>query len=75
MPGLSQLEEALDTFSETLISAYDRLPICGLEQSSFSYDLPDNGIAEIFGYLHVDNYISFIKTALRKKANMMANAA
>jgi hypothetical protein len=51
MPGLSQLEEVRDTFNKILISAHDRLPICGLELSSFFYDLPDNGIAEIFVYL------------------------
>jgi hypothetical protein len=39
MPGLSQQEEIRDTFKEFLISTEDRLPICGLEQSSFSYDL------------------------------------
>jgi hypothetical protein len=55
MPALSQQEEVRDTFKEILVSADDRLPICGLEQSSFSYDLPDNGIAEMFGYLHVNN--------------------
>jgi hypothetical protein len=26
----------------------------GLEQSSFSYDVPDDGIAKIEGYLHVN---------------------
>jgi hypothetical protein len=35
MPGLPQLEEVLDTFSGILISADDRLPIRGLEQSLF----------------------------------------
>jgi hypothetical protein len=51
MPGLSQPEEIWDTFSEFFFSAHDKLPIFRLEQSLFSYDLPDNGL---FGYLHVD---------------------
>jgi len=65
MPGLSQQEEVRDTFKEILVSADDRLPICGLEQSSFSYDLPDNGIAEIFGYLHVNKRSLLYDTSVR----------
>ena len=65
MPALSQQEEVRDTFKEILVSADDRLPICGLEQSSFSYDLPDNGIAEIFGYLHVNKRSLLYDTSVR----------
>jgi hypothetical protein len=41
-----------DLFKEFLNAANDRLPICGLEKSSFSYDLPEGSIAKIYGYLH-----------------------
>ncbi len=48
MPLLQQ-EEVRDTFKGILISANDRLPLCGVEQSLFSYDVPDYGIAKIEG--------------------------
>jgi hypothetical protein len=51
------------TFKGILISANDRLPICCLEQSSFSYDMPDDGITKIDGYLHVN------------KSSLLANTA
>ena len=65
MPELLQRDEVGDTFKEILNAANDRLPICGLQQSSFSYDLPDNGIAEIFGYLHVNKRSLLAYTAVR----------
>jgi hypothetical protein len=37
-----------------LISANERLPICGLQFFSFSYDIPQDVIAQISGYLHVN---------------------
>jgi hypothetical protein len=37
-----------------LDAANDKFQIYGLEQSSFSYDLPEDGIAKISGYLHVN---------------------
>jgi hypothetical protein len=39
---------------ECCIAAYDRLPICGLEQTLFSYDIPEAGIMNIYWYLHVN---------------------
>jgi hypothetical protein len=54
MAELSLQEEVRDIFKKILISANVRLPIHGLEQSSFSYDIPQNGIAEISEYLHVN---------------------
>jgi hypothetical protein len=44
MPKLSQQEEVKAIFKEILVSANVRLPICGLEQFSFFYDVQDDGI-------------------------------
>ena len=65
MPALSQQEEIRAIFKEILVSANVRLPISGLEQSSFSYDVPDNGIAKIDGYLHVNKTSLLADTAVR----------
>ena len=65
MPELSQPEDVRAIFKEILISADDRLPICGLEQSSFSYNVPENGIAKIDGYLHVNKTSLLADTAVR----------
>jgi hypothetical protein len=46
MPDLSQKEEVRDIFKESLISVDDKLPINGLQQSSFFCDLPEKGIAK-----------------------------
>jgi hypothetical protein len=43
MPDQSQKEVARDIFKESLISVDDRLPIYGLQQSSFFCDLPKKG--------------------------------
>ena len=66
MPRLSQQEEVRDTFKGILISANNRLPLCGVEQSSFSYDVPDDGIATIDGYLHVNSRSLLANTAVSK---------
>jgi hypothetical protein len=55
MPDLSQPEEVRDLFREILISADDQTPIRGLERSSFSYGISEDGIAQISGFLHVIN--------------------
>ena len=47
-------EETSDLFKQILDAANDKFQIYGLEQSSFSYDLPEDGIAKISGYLHVN---------------------
>jgi hypothetical protein len=65
MPALSRKEEVRAIFKEILVSANVRLPISGLEQSSFSYDVPDNGIAKIDGYLHVNKTSLLADTAVR----------
>ena len=65
MPELSQQEEVGDVFKEILNAANDRLPICGLQQSSFSYHLPEDGIAKIYGYLHVNKRSQLTEAAVR----------
>jgi hypothetical protein len=47
MSDLSQPEEVRDIFKEFLISADDQILIRGLEQSSFSYGIPEDGITQI----------------------------
>jgi hypothetical protein len=49
MAKLSQPKEVRDTSNEVLHSVYDRLQIFGLEHtlSSFSYGIPEGGIAKI----------------------------
>jgi hypothetical protein len=63
-------KEVRDTFKGILISANNRLPLCGVDQSSFSYDVPDDGIATIDGYLHVNSrlvqHASWISDVLDK---------
>ena len=62
---LSLQEEVRNIFKEILNTANDRLPICGLKQSSFSYDLPQDGIAQISGYLHVNKKAKLTEAAVR----------
>ena len=66
MPDLSQPEEVRDIFKEILLSAHDQIPIRGLEQSSFSYCIPEDGIAQILGYLHVNKEGKLTEDAVRK---------
>ena len=54
MGALSTQEETCDSFKEILNAANETRPISGLEQSSFSCDVPDNCLANFSGYLHVD---------------------
>ena len=61
MAQLSTQEEVRELFKEILIAANERVQISGLEQSAFSYDLSDDGIAKISGYLHVDKKASLQK--------------
>jgi hypothetical protein len=62
---LSLQEEVRDIFKEILNTANDRLQICGLKQSSFSYDLSQDGIAQISGYLHVNKTGKLTEAAVR----------
>jgi hypothetical protein len=65
MPELSQQEEVRAIFKEILVYANVRLPISGLEQPSLSYEVPDNGIAKIDGYLHVNKTSLLADIAVR----------
>ena len=66
MAVLSLHEDVSDVFKEILDAANVGVQIYGLEQCSFSYDLPDDGIAKISGYLHVDKKGKLSETAVRK---------
>ena len=52
--ALSGQEDVCDLFKVILNNASERLEIRGLELYSFSYDVPEDGLAKIFGYLHVN---------------------
>ena len=54
-------------FKEILLSADDQIPIRGLEQSSFSYCIPEDGIAQILGYLHVNKEGKLTEDAVRNR--------
>ena len=62
---LSLQEEVRDIFKEILNTANDRLQICGLKQSSFSYDPLQDGVAQISGYLHVNKIAKLTEAAVR----------
>ncbi len=62
---LSLQEVVRDIFKEILDTANDRLQICGLKESSFSNDLPQDGIAQISGYLHVNKKGKLTEAAVR----------
>jgi hypothetical protein len=65
MGALSTQEEACDSFKEILNAANETRPISGLEQSSFSYDVPDNCLANFSGYLHVDKRCTLYETTVQ----------
>jgi hypothetical protein len=67
MPDLSQPEEVRDIFKEILLFADDQIPIRGLEQSSFSYGIPEDGIAQISGFLHVNKEGKLTEDAVRNR--------
>ena len=53
VPLLSDREDVRILFRSILDEAMERIAIKGLDQSSFSYDVPEEGgIARISGYLH-----------------------
>jgi hypothetical protein len=52
MPPLSGQDDVLQVFRSILNKAHDNIAISGLDQSSFSYDVPDGGLAPVSGYLH-----------------------
>ena len=51
---LSGHEDVRDLFKVILHDAKERLEISGLEPCSFSYDVLEDCLAKIFGYLHVN---------------------
>jgi hypothetical protein len=62
---LSNQEEVCDLFRGILNESNARTEIRGLEQSSFSYDLPEDGLARISGYLHTNNSAALRDAAVR----------
>ena len=66
MAVLSPHEEVSDLFKQILDTANDRIHIGGLETLSFSYDLPEDGIAKISGYLHVNKTSQLPEAAVRE---------
>ena len=52
VPPLSGQEDVLQVVRSILNKAHDNLAISGLDQSSFSYDVPDGELAQVSGYLH-----------------------
>ena len=62
---LSGQEDICDLFKDILNAAGGRLEISGLEQSAFSYDIPQDGFGEISGYLHVNKTATLTEAAVR----------
>ena len=62
---LSNQEAVCDLFRGILNESNARTEIRGLEQSSFSYDLPEDGLARISGYLHTNNSAALRDAAVR----------
>ena len=54
MGPLSSHEDVCQSFKEILNAADARIKLNRLENCSFSYDVPDEGLAKISGYLHVN---------------------
>ena len=62
---LSNQDEICDLFRGILNESKARTEISGLEQSSFSYDLPEDGLARISGYLHTNKHTELRDSAVR----------
>ena len=65
MAVFSLHEEVSDLFKQILDTANDRIHFRGLKKLSFFYDLPEDGIAKISGYLHVDKKSQLPESAVR----------
>ena len=65
MGPLSSQDDVCELFKETLRAADARIKISGLENCSFSYDVPDKGLVKISGYLHVDKDSRLYETTVR----------
>ena len=64
MGPLSSQDDVCKSFKEILQAADARIKICGLENCSFSYDVPDEGLVKISGYLHVDKDSGLYETTV-----------
>ena len=53
---LSSQDDVCQLFKDILRAADARIKISGLENCAFSYNLPDDGVAKISGYMHVNYY-------------------
>ena len=63
--AMSTQGDVCDLFKEILNDAKARNEIRGLEQSSFSYDLPEDGLARISGNLHTNNRFLLTESAVK----------
>ena len=51
---LSSQDDVCQLFKDILRAADARIKIGGLENCAFAYNLPDDGVAKISGYMHVN---------------------
>ena len=65
MGPLLSHEDVRESFREILNAADARIKLNGLENCSFSYDVPDEGLAKISGYLHVNKASRLYGSAVR----------
>ena len=65
MGPLSSHEDVNESFKEILNAADARIKLNGLENCSFSYDVPDEGLAKISGYVHVNKASRLYGSAVR----------
>ena len=66
MDPLSSQAEVSDLFRAILQDAKCKLDISGLEQSSFSCGVPEDGLAKVSGYLHVNKKFLLYEATVRK---------
>ena len=64
--ALATQEEACACFKDILNAAEETREISGLKQSSFSYDVPDNCLVKISGYLHVKKECPLYESTVRE---------
>ena len=69
MGPFSSQDDVCESFKEILRAADARIKISGLENCSFSYDVPDvssdEGLVKISVYLHVDKASRLYETTVR----------
>ena len=66
MDPLSSQAEVSDLFRAILQDAKCKLDISGLEQSSFSCGVPEDGLAKVSGYLHVNKKFLLYEATVQK---------